>query len=85
MSKVRILLPRLKTNSAIIEAFYCSCCAWEYVMQHQQPGVIYYDDVDRAALKFDRHRCELYARSEAGAPQPALAGGCAQALHPPPL
>lgn len=79
MSHARILLPRRKANSAIIEAFYCSGCAWECVMPHQQPGVIYYDDVDRAAQKFDRHRCELYARAD-GDPTQALA---AAGAHPP--
>lgn len=76
MSRARILLPRRKINSAIIEAFHCSQCAWECVMQQQQPGIICYDEVDRAAQKFDRHRCELYAPGEAGRPL-TLAGDAA--------
>ena len=56
----RILVPRSKKDTAIIEAFECSRCEWEYRMEMQEPGVIPYNEVARAVWKFDGHKCALY-------------------------
>lgn len=64
MENSRIPIPRRKKNEAIIEAFQCSRCEWEYVLRKQEPDVIAYDEVARAAWKFDAHRCELYRPRE---------------------
>lgn len=64
MENSRIPIPRRKKNEAIIEAFQCSRCEWEYVLRKQEPDVIAYDEVARAAWKFDAHSCELYRPRE---------------------
>lgn len=60
MENLRIPVPRRKKDAPIIEAFQCSRCEWEYVLQQQRRDTLVYDEVARAAWKFDAHHCELY-------------------------
>lgn len=60
MQNSRIPVPRCKADAPIIEAFQCSRCEWEYVLRKPVPDVVAYDEVARAAWRFDAHRCALY-------------------------